>query len=129
MMEAENLYTWGEIAWEGTGLSSLDPSQISVSHDDGKGTISTTSGVKLTFSEPDCPGDGTVPSCSGAAPGEAGIAGSFAHGQGNPGQENEHFGYDHQGSYGDKYQRSLFATMYAIVKIAQQAQWHKKESA
>ncbi len=47
---------------------------------------------------------------------------------GNPGECNEHFGYDHQGSYGDKYQRSLYATMYAIVKIAQQAQWHKKES-
>jgi hypothetical protein len=51
---------------------------------------------------------------------------SFAHGQGNPGQCNEHFGYDHQGSYGDKHGRSL--TMYAIIKIAQQARWHEKES-
>ena len=41
---------------------------------------------------------------------------------------NEHFGYDHQGSYGDEHGRPLYATMYAIVKIAQQAHWHKKES-
>ncbi|WP_249174068.1 hypothetical protein [Burkholderia sp. AU19243] len=63
------------------------------------------------------------------APGKAGIAMSFAHGQGNAGPCNEHFGYDHQGSYGDAYGRSLYATMYAIVKIAQKARWHKKESA
>ncbi|WP_433704120.1 esterase/lipase family protein [Paraburkholderia sacchari] len=128
LMEASDLFTWGEIAWEGTGNGSLDPSRIELSQDDGKGTLTTTSGVNLTLSAPDCPGDGTVPCYSGAAPGKAGVTGCFAHGQGNPGECNEHFGYDHQGSYGDKYQRSLYATMYAIVKIAQQAQWHKKES-
>lgn len=53
---------------------------------------------------------------------------SFAHGQGNPGQSNEYFCYDHQGSFGDVHRRSLFATMYAVIKIAQQAHWHKKES-
>ena len=58
--------------------------------------------------------------------GKAGIALSFAHGHGNPGKCNEHFSYDHQGSYGDKHGRSLYASMYAIIKIAQQAQWHKK---
>lgn len=128
LMEAADLYTWGEIAWEGTGISDRDLSKILVSHDDGKGKLLTNSGVNLTFSEPDCPGDGTVPSYSGAAPGYAGIAGIFAHGQGNPGNQNEHFGYDHQGSYSDKYQRSLYATMYAVIKIASQAKWHKKES-
>jgi pimeloyl-ACP methyl ester carboxylesterase len=129
LMEADDLLTWGEIAWEGKGVGSLDPSQVTVSRDDGKGTLTTTSGIELTLGAPDCPGDGTVPCYSGAAPGKAGIAGSFAHGQGNPGKQNEYFGYDHQGSYGDKHQRSLYATMYAIIKIAQQAQWHKKESA
>jgi hypothetical protein len=128
LMESGDLFTWGEVAWEGTGVGSLDPSQIAVLQDDGKGTLTTTSGLKLTLSAPDCPGDGTVPCYSGAAPGKAGIAASFVHGQGNPGQRNEYFGYDHQGSYGDKHHRSLYATMYAIVKIAQQAQWHKKES-
>ncbi len=128
LLEADDLFTWGEVAWEGSGIGSLDPSQIAVYRDDGKGTLTTTSGVKLTLSAPDCPGDGTVPYYSGAAPGKAGIAGSFAHGQGNPGEQNEYFGYDHQGSYADKHKRSLFATMYAIIKIAQQAQWNKKES-
>ncbi|MFP3501404.1 hypothetical protein [Burkholderia sp. SIMBA_062] len=66
---------------------------------------------------------------SGEAPGKAGIAMSFAHGHGNPGRCNDHFGYDHQASYGDEHGRSLYATMYAIIKIAQQARWHKKESA
>ncbi|SAL70823.1 hypothetical protein AWB71_04315 [Caballeronia peredens] len=126
--ESADLFTWGEVAWEGAGVGALDPSSIAVPRDDGEGTLTTSSGIKLTLSVPDCPGDGTVPCYSGAAPGKAGIAGSFAHGQGNQGQQNEHFGYDHQGSYGDKHQRSLYATMYAIVKIAQQAQWHKKDS-
>jgi hypothetical protein len=67
--------------------------------------------------------------CRVSGPGKAGIACRFAHGQDNPGTQNVYFGYDHQGSYADKHQRSLFATMYAIIKIAQQAQWHKKESA
>jgi len=66
------------------------------------------------------------PMYSGEAPGKAGIAVSFAHGQGKPGKCNEHFGYDHQGSYGDEPKRSLYASMYAIIKIAQQAQWHRK---
>ncbi len=72
---------------------------------------------------PDCPGDGTVPVYSGEAPGLAGLAMSFAHGHGNPGRHNVRFCYDHQGSYGDD--RALYATMYAIIKIAQKAQWHK----
>ncbi len=49
-----------------------------------------------------------------------------ANGHGNPGQHNEDFCYEHQDSYGDE--RSLYATMFAIIKIAQQAKWHKKES-
>lgn len=53
---------------------------------------------------------------------------SFAHGQGNPGKSNEHFGYDHQASYGDEHGRSLYATMYAIIKIALKARWHNKDS-
>ncbi|CAM2172400.1 GPI inositol-deacylase [Paraburkholderia sacchari] len=129
LMEASDLLTWGEVAWEGAGVGSIEPSKIDISRDDGKGALITTSGVNLTISDPDCRGDGTVPSFSGAAPGKAGIAGSFVHGQGNAGQCNEYFCYDHQGSYGDKHKRSLYATMYAIVKIAQQAQWHKKDSA
>lgn len=88
--------------------------------------VVTHTGQRLTIADPDCPGDGTVPVYSGEAPGKTGVAMSFAHGQGNSGACNAHFGYDHQGSYGDEHGRALFATMYAVIKIAQQAQWHKK---
>lgn len=126
LMASKNLYTWGEVAWEGEGVASLDPRKILLADDDGNGELKTTTGIKLSIGKPDCPGDGTVPLYSGEAPGKAGIALSFAHGHGNPGKCNEYFSYDHQGSYGDKHDRSLYATMYAIIKIAQQAQWHKK---
>lgn len=126
LLASKNLFTWGEVAWEGQGVGSLDPEKIILGHDDGNGELKTTTGIKLAISEPDCPGDGTVPVYSGEAPGKAGIALSFAHGHGNPGLCNEHFSYDHQGSYGDAHKRSLYASMYAIIKIAQQAQWHKK---
>jgi hypothetical protein len=123
----KNRFSWGEVAWEGDGLGILKLSEVSVVHDSGNGNLRTSSGLWMTIGEPVCPGDGTVPSYSGAAPGKSGIAMSFAHGQGNPGFRNSDFCYDHQGSYSDKSQRSLYATMFAILKIAQGAKWHKKE--
>jgi hypothetical protein len=127
MLATKDRNTWGEVAWEGAGIGALSLGEIAIAGDDGNGKLRTSAGIALTISEPDCAGDGTVPSHSGAAPGKAGIAMSFAHGQGNPGQRNAAFCYDHQDSYGDE--RSLYATMFAIIKIAQQARWHKKESA
>ncbi|WP_354686737.1 hypothetical protein [Cupriavidus necator] len=127
LMASPHRFTWGEVAWEGHGVGRLKFGEIAIVSDDGNGNMRTSNGLSLTISERDCPGDGTVPSYSGAAPGSAGVALSFAHGQGSPGQHNAGFCYDHQGSYGDK--RSLYATMFAIIKMARQAQWHKKESA
>jgi hypothetical protein len=129
MMASKDRFTWGEVAWERDGIETLELSEIFIASDDGNGKVRTSSGLSLTIGEPDCPGDGTVPEPSGAAPGKAGIALSFVHGQGSTGGQNTSFCYDHQGSYGDKHRRSLYATMFAIVKIAQNAQWHKKESA
>nr|WP_057924165.1 hypothetical protein [Burkholderia ambifaria] len=129
LLASMSRFSWGEVSWEGPGLESFDVIGGAITSDDGNGTLVTISGIKLTIGEPDCPGDGTVPVYSGEAPGKTGIAMSFAHGHGNPGRCNAHFGYDHQGSYGDEHGRSLYATMYAIIKIAQQARWHKKESA
>ncbi|AWV03409.1 hypothetical protein DM992_29585 [Burkholderia sp. JP2-270] len=129
LLASKHRFAWGEVSWEGGGLGDFDSAKVGIANDDGNGKLVTTTGVKLTISEPDCRGDGTVPVYSGEAPAKAGIAMSFAHGQGNPGQCNENFGYDHQGSYGDENGRSLYATMYAIIKIAQQACWHKKGEA
>ncbi|MEN7531093.1 hypothetical protein [Cupriavidus sp. DL-D2] len=128
LMADKDRMTWGGVSWESKEMFDVDAAAITVSRDDGKGTLRTNKGSVLKIADPDCPGDGTVPVYSGEAPGKAGIAMSFAHGQGNPGQSNEYFCYDHQGSFGDVHRRSLFATMYAVIKIAQQAHWHKKES-
>ncbi|WP_238587465.1 GPI inositol-deacylase [Cupriavidus sp. IDO] len=128
LMAEKDRFSWGEVAWEGTGVHTLDPDKITITGDDGNGTLRTPEGFSLALSQPDCPGDGTVPVQSGAAPGNSGIELSFAHGHDGAGKEDKHFCYDHQGSYGDMHKRTLYATMYAIVKIAQRAQWHKRES-
>lgn len=129
LMASKSRHTWGEVAWEGQGIAGVDPHGIVVAKDDGNGTLKTANGISLTIADPDCPGDGTVPVYSGEAPGKANVAACFAHGHGNPGIWNAHFCYDHQGSYNDEHERSLFATMYAIIKIARQAQWHEKKPA
>ena len=48
------------------------------------------------------------------------------HGQGNPGYHNEEFGFDHQNDYNDP--RALYASLYAIVKIAKNARWADQKS-
>ncbi|AQV93826.1 hypothetical protein BJN34_07965 [Cupriavidus necator] len=126
LFAAEDRFAWGEVAWEGIGLSGRQFADISISRDDGNGGLSSSSGARITIAKPDCPGDGTVPCYSGEAPARAGVAMSFSHGQDNPGQHNSAFGYNHQGSYRDKDGRSLYATMFAIIKIAQRAEWHKR---
>lgn len=129
LLATQHRNAWGEIAWEGRGVGALDVKQIKITRDDGNGRLRTSGGIELTLSEPDCPGDGTVPIFSGAAPAKtADVALCFAHGHGNPGQQNAHFGYDHQNSYVEEHRRSLYATMYAIIKFAQQANWHTKVS-
>lgn len=120
-------FAWGEVAWEGVGLSGIQFSDIKISGDDGNGILSLSNGARITIAKPDCPGDGTVPILSGEASAKAGIAMSFSHGQQSHGKHNSAFGYDHQGSYGDKEGRSLYATMFAIVKIAQGAAWHRRK--
>lgn len=124
LMASKDRNSWGEVSWVGDARD-LETGSLKILHDDGNGTIRTTNGHTLTIAGPDCPGDGTVPVHSGEAPRKAGIEMCFAHGHGNPGMANEHFCYDHQGSYGDEYKRSFFATMYAIIKIAQQADWYR----
>ncbi|WP_245176083.1 alpha/beta hydrolase [Cupriavidus sp. AcVe19-6a] len=63
--------SWGEVVWEGRGIGSISPGKLDIVADDGNGTLRTSGGIHLTIGDPDCPGDGTVPSYSGAAPGKA----------------------------------------------------------
>jgi len=123
LMAAGDRFSWGEVAWEGRGVAGRNPDEMSIFKDDGNGELRTADGVWLNIADPYSPGDGTVPVESGAAPaGKPGVVMSFAHGHDNPGKHNQSFGYDHQDSYNDK--RALYATLYAIVKIAQNADWY-----
>jgi hypothetical protein len=122
-------FIWGDVVWEGDKLSGFDPTAVTVAKDDLNGKLTLADGKTLEIAAPDCPGDGTVPWISGAAPtGKPGVAAMFRHGQqeGEQGQSQKHnqdFCYDHQNSYLDK--RAAFAALYGIVKIAQKADWHE----
>ena len=54
-------------------LSSRNIGAVVIADDDGNGELKTTSGIKLSIGEPDCPGDGTVPLPSGEAPGKLAV--------------------------------------------------------
>jgi len=123
LFSADDRRAWGEIAWEGRGVAGRHPDEMSIFIDDGNGSLCTNDGLWMTIADPKSPGDGTVPVESGAAPvGRRGVEMSFAHGHDSPGERNQKLGYDHQDSYKDE--RALYATLYAIVKIAQNAHWY-----
>jgi hypothetical protein len=123
MFSADSRYAWGEVAWEGSGVAGRNPDEMRIFLDDGNGALRTGDGVWMHIADPASPGDGTVPVESGAAlAGKPGVVMSFAHGHDGPGERNQKFGYDHQNSYKDE--RALYATLYAIVKIAQNAHWY-----
>ncbi|PKO89596.1 MAG: hypothetical protein CVU18_03565 [Betaproteobacteria bacterium HGW-Betaproteobacteria-12] len=128
LMADKSHYSYGQVVWEGSGGSLVPQEGVTLEKDDQNGGIRLSNGTRLSIAGPDAPGDGTVPWQSGAAPGgKAGVELTFGHGQSHPGQYNAEFGYDHQGNYNDP--RALYVTLYAIVKIAQNATWHKKEAA
>lgn len=119
---------WGEVVWVMEGAAPPDARVLQMQSDDQNGEVSFTNGLSASIAPPDVPGDGTVPMPSGAAPGLAGVAGSFVHGRQQPeGKEaarnKDKKGYDHQSSYNDP--RARFATLYGIAKAAQKATWHE----
>jgi hypothetical protein len=128
LMADKNHYSYGQVVWEGSGGSLVPQQGLTLEKDNQNGGIRLSNGTRLSIAGPDSPGDGTVPWQAGSAPGsKPGVELIFGHGQSHPGRHNTEFGYDHQGNYNDP--RALYATLYAIVKIAQNANWHKKESA
>ena len=84
--------------------------------------------IYLEFGKAEQAGDATVPETSGAAPADNGVTAIFR--QGNLGKgdyvatnrNGKAKGYDHQSSYVDA--RTQWATLYSIVKIAKDANWH-----
>lgn len=119
---------WGEVVWVMDGAAPPDARLLQMQSDDQNGEVSFTNGLSASIAPPDVPGDGTVPTPSGSAPGLAGVEGSFVHGRQQPeGKEaarnKDKKGYDHQSSYNDP--RARFATLYGIAKAAQKATWHE----
>lgn len=122
-MATQSRSAWGEVSWEGNGIAKLSREPAHIMLDDGNGNMRTSDGLWMRIAAPDSPGDGTVPVESGAAPADRpAVVLCFSHGHGNPGKKNHAFGYDHQDSYKDE--RALYASLYAIIKIAQDAQWY-----
>lgn len=114
---------WRELVWEGSGLREFKPESARVERDNYNGELTLVGGERLQIAGPAGPGDGTVPQPSGAAPGQARVKTSFCHGSEGAGKYNETASYEHQESYNDE--RARWATLYGIVKIAQQADWHE----
>ncbi|NMM26713.1 MAG: hypothetical protein HHJ12_05335 [Glaciimonas sp.] len=122
-------HSWETVHWKGPVISE-DASQ-QVDKDDHNGSLrlgSSKAPIALEFGEANQPGDGTVPTVSGEAPGQAGINASFRQGDQGKGayaganHKGKAQGYDHQGSCNDP--RAQWATLHSIIKIAQEANWH-----
>lgn len=120
--------TWSETRWQGR-LSGL-PDELQVENDDGNGRLTVTGGagsIRLEFADPIGAGDGTVPSESGGAPGDAGVEAIFRQGDQGIGAyvrkngNGKDKGYEHQSAYNDV--RAQWATLYGIVRIAKEADW------
>jgi pimeloyl-ACP methyl ester carboxylesterase len=123
------LHTWATVHWKGDALA--DYAALSMVKDNRNGKIvlgSEGKPITLEFGKAKQAGDETVPAISGAAPGDAGVTAIFRQGdQGmgayvNANKKGKAKGYDHQGSYNDV--RAQWATLYSIVKIAKNANWH-----
>jgi hypothetical protein len=122
-------HTWETVHWSGPACN--EGTLMSALKDDYNGGLELgghSVPIALKFGKATQAGDGTVPTVSGEAPGQVGINASFR--QGNQGKgsyvganrKGEAKGYDHQESYNDL--RAQWATLYGIVKIAQEANWH-----
>jgi pimeloyl-ACP methyl ester carboxylesterase len=121
--------SWETVHWKGPTIGEIASQQIG--KDDHNGSLSLGGGkssTSLQFGEASQPGDGTVPTVSGEAPGLAGTIASFRQGDQGKGayvaanKKGKAAGYDHQHSYNDP--RAQWATLHGIVKIAQEANWH-----
>lgn len=129
--DSPDRHSWRDMIWQGDS-SSLESSGSTVKDDENgsyngwfrRGLPAVVEGplrFAMTQESSGSGGDGTVPTDSGLAPGKAGIKASFRQGGKGVGQYNTDKGYDHQNSYNDK--RAQWATLYGVIKIAQNADW------
>lgn len=122
---------WSEVHWDGPRLPPDQGfSRIQVQDDNGKERMRLNvdgTEISLNIAAKSGHGDETVPALSGMAPGLTEVAGNFRQGDQGAGKyaavnrKGQAEGYEHQGSYTDP--RAQWATLYGVVKIAQEAKW------
>ncbi|KMY01888.1 hypothetical protein V476_12345 [Pseudomonas syringae KCTC 12500] len=129
--KSEKFFTWGNLEWSSKSVEGLDPETASLTSDNLDSELQLNGKYVLTVGEKYHPGDGTVPVYSGAAPrGKPGVKGAFAHGQNaenagklinycKEGKYNNSVGYKHQNAYTDEKGRTLYATLYSLVRLSE----------
>ncbi len=122
--------SWETVHWQGASLG--NSLLLAVARDNHNGELRLGSGGSVStvrFAPASEPGDGTVPTTSGAAPGQTDVKASFRQGNQGKGAHNKLdkkgkvTGYEHQDSYNDP--RAQWATLYSVIQIAQKADWHQ----
>lgn len=122
------MHGWTDVHWQGAEV--VDPARVRLEDDDGNGKLRVTDGsadFRLRFGSATQPGDGTVPTVSGAAPGLVAVQACFRQGDEGEGEhvklngKGKDKGYEHQDSYNDV--RSQWATLYSVVRLSRGADW------
>lgn len=125
--KSESLLTWGGLEWVSTDLTELNLESAKLTKDDRDAKIQLNDKYQLIVGNKYHPGDGTVPVYSSSAPrGKPGVLGAFAHGQNSgalnryckEGAFNSTAGYGHQDAYTDKAGRTVYATLYSLIRLS-----------
>ena len=123
----DSLITWSDITWcsDWTGWGNIPNANIT--DDNSTGTITLDAGYKFSIGPKTSPGDGTVPMSSSASSRKhPNVKAAFAHGKSShlfpdackAGLYNNSPGYEHQNAYNDTEGRTLYATLYSIVRVS-----------
>lgn len=125
--KSPDLYTWGTIEWAAKNLAGLNVESAKLTGDNLDAQVQLNGMYSLEIGPKFYPGDGTVPAFSSSAPrGKKEVKAAFAHGQNSDGLNqycktgpfNNSKGYGHQDAYTDKSGRTLFATLYSLVRLS-----------
>lgn len=126
--KSEDFFTWGGIEWTTKNLNDVDLESAKLTSDNLDAHIQLNGKLQLIVGEKTHAGDGTVPVYSASAPkGKPGVLGAFAHGKNasllnsycKEGKFNNTTGYVHQGAYTDKAGRTLYSTLYSLVRLSE----------
>lgn len=126
--KSTDFFTWGNLEWTSQNLAGIDLKSATLTSDNLDSELQLNGKYFLTVGDKYHPGDSTVPVYSGAAPrGMFGVKGAFAHGQNSgkliqyckEGKYNNTTGYRHQYAYADEKGRTLYATLYSLIRLSE----------